>query len=159
MELLGYEILNETTFGPQIDEEKFYCPQMTRLEMLRMEDITSPYRNLHRASYDHITSKVLRPSTARMPELEKTPTEGMIKKKVLKLEVNDRIDEVAEEVQPFYKVVSDYLRNRPVTAVNKNRMIVKSSDCKRSPANSPPLGSLSTLASPKGIPLSLNKKL
>ena len=70
MELFGYENPNETTFGPQIDEEKFYCPQMSRLEMLRMEDITSPYRNLHSSSYNHITSKVLRPATARLPEIK-----------------------------------------------------------------------------------------
>lgn len=142
MELFGVENLDETTFGPQIDEEKFYCPQMTRLEMLRMEDITSPYRKLHSASYDHITSKVLRPATARLPEV-KVEKEIRIRKKPAKVENNEKLEDIPEEVAPFYMVVSEYLKSRPVTATNKK----KTADTKRSNTNG--LESLSTLVSPR----------
>ena len=145
MELFGVEALNETTFGPQIDEEKFYCPQMSRLEMMRMEDITSPYRKLHSASYDHITSKVLRPATARLPET-KPEKEIRIRKKQMKIETNDKLEEVPEEVAPFYRVVSDYLKSRPLTAATKKKS--KMNDSKRS-MNTNGIESLSTLVSPR----------
>lgn len=152
-ELLGYENPNETTFGPQIDEEKFYCPQMSRLEMLRMEDITSPYRKLHSASYDHITSKVLRPATARLPEMNKPPMAEKPKKKKLQLEVHNIIEEVPEDVEPFYRVVSEYLNSRPATAVTKKKLTPKGNESKRS------IGTDSTLVSPKGIPLNTDRKI
>ena len=156
MELFGYENPNETTFGPQIDEEKFYCPQMSRLEMLRMEDITSPYRNLHSSSYNHITSKVLRPATARLPEI-KSIKEEKKKKKTEKVEVLNKIEKVPEEVLPFYKVVSEYLTSRPVTATSQKKTSPKASQTKKS-FNSNAMDSLSTLVSPKGIPISFEKK-
>ena len=130
MELMGYENPNETTFGPQIDEEKFYCPQMSRLEMLRMEDITSPYRKLHSASYDHITSKVLRPATACLQGAVKKNSQSKYKKNdknknkdkdSRRREVPERAQEMSEEVKPLYRVVSDYLRSRSATALVKQK--------------------------------------
>ena len=158
MELMGYENPNETTFGPQIDEEKFYCPQMSRLEMLRMEDITSPYRKLHSASYDHITSKVLRPATARLPDVIKSTLQNKTKKKsTMRLDIPEMIEEVSEEVQPFYRVVSDYLKSRPVTAAKK-KSPRGNNESRRTLVNTSGLESLSTLVSPKGAPLSLERK-
>jgi hypothetical protein len=109
------------------------------------------------ASYDHITSKILRPATARLPET-KPEKEMKIRKRNLKIETNDKIEEVPEEVAPFYRVVSDYLKSRPVTATNKKKM--KMDDSKRS-TTSNAIESLSTLVSPRigGLPFDLNQKL
>lgn len=155
MELFGYENPNETTFGPQVDEEKFYSPQMSRLDMLRMEDITSPYKKLHSDSYNHITSKVLRPATARLPivKIEKDQTAT---KKKYRVSVPHTIEEVPEEVLPFYKVVSEYLTSRPVTAVNSKKSPSRN-ETKRSFTTVQ--DSLSTLVSPKGNPISFEKKI
>lgn len=44
IELLTDEVPKEDSFGQRIEEGEFYRPTMTRFEMLRMEDITSPYK-------------------------------------------------------------------------------------------------------------------
>ena len=130
MEMMGYESPNESNFGPQVDEEKLYCPQMSRLEMLRMEDITSPYRKMHSASYDHITSKVLRPASACLQGAVKKNSQSKYKKNdknknkdkdSRRREVPERAQEMSEEVKPLYRVVSDYLRSRSATALVKQK--------------------------------------
>ncbi|OMJ76036.1 hypothetical protein SteCoe_23177 [Stentor coeruleus] len=156
LELLGYENPDETAFGPQIDEEKFYCPQMTRTEMMRMEDMTSPYKKFHSDSYNHITSRILRPATARLPEVMSAKDIKKPKGYTQKLELDQLIEEVPEEVAPFYRVVNDYLKTRPVTAIasgtKKKRTTIKANDTKSS-VNNGNLESLSTLFSPKGANL------
>jgi hypothetical protein len=43
MELLGEDDVQNESFGTKIEDSDFYKPLMTKAEMIRMEDITSPY--------------------------------------------------------------------------------------------------------------------
>ena len=99
---------------------------------------------------------MLRPATARLPEI-KSIKEEKKKKKTEKVEVLNKIEKVPEEVLPFYKVVSEYLTSRPVTATSQKKTSPKASQTKKS-FNSNAMDSLSTLVSPKGIPISFEKK-
>ncbi|OMJ88194.1 hypothetical protein SteCoe_9928 [Stentor coeruleus] len=44
LELLGEEPAKDESFGHRIEDSEFYKPTMAKSEMLRMEDITSPYK-------------------------------------------------------------------------------------------------------------------
>ena len=54
MELLGDVRVEEDSFGKRIDESEFYKPVMTNSEMLRMEDITSPYKAIPKIYSENI---------------------------------------------------------------------------------------------------------
>lgn len=135
MELFGVEKQNDETFGGQIEENDFYNPQLTKVELRRMEDVTSPFTkkpkiSLPLSNYKNIretlplTSRI-RPSSCKVLSSKRkgkknSKSINQPKNSIPTLSVNLN---VPDEAKSIYNAVSDYLSSKPIS--NKVKRILE----------------------------------
>ncbi|CAG9333661.1 unnamed protein product [Blepharisma stoltei] len=126
MELFGAEALSDKTFGEHIEENEFYSPHLTNVELRRMEDVTSPY-NVAKAPGSFGGSKNLKYSKTDLPLPRPESCKAILMKNKgfhirkakkqkssiprLQIDLN-----VPDEAKAVFHTVSDYLSSRPVSA-------------------------------------------